>query len=49
MTGNWTFVMAAFTLTWIALLGYLMHLVRVTRRAREQYDVAVGVETRSGS
>ena len=40
MKSNWTFVIAAFVLTWVALLGYLLHLARVTRRARELHESA---------
>lgn len=33
MTGNWMFVGAAYALTWVVLLGYVLHLHRTTRRA----------------
>ncbi len=33
MTGNWMFVGAAYALTWIVLLGYLVHLRRTSQRA----------------
>jgi CcmD family protein len=33
MTGNWMFVGAAYALTWVVLLGYLLHLRRTSRRA----------------
>jgi len=45
MMSNTTFVIAAFTVTWIALLGYLVHVRRVERRAREALDHA----TKAGS
>lgn len=32
---NRSFVAAAFVATWIALIGYLGHLQRVTRKSRE--------------
>ena len=32
---NRLFVAAAFAATWIALLGYLVHLARTMRRSRE--------------
>lgn len=38
MMSNTTFVIAAFTVTWIAFLGYLVHLRRVDRRARAALD-----------
>jgi hypothetical protein len=36
MPENTGFVAAAFIVTWIAVIGYQIRLVRVTRRAREQ-------------
>lgn len=40
MANNWAFVGAAFALTWAVILGYLGHLLRTTRRARQQLDAA---------
>ncbi|HTR78222.1 MAG TPA: CcmD family protein [Gemmatimonadaceae bacterium] len=37
---NWMFVGAAFTVTWVVVLGYLLHLHRVMRRAREEFERA---------
>lgn len=37
---NTTFVVAAFTVTWAAILGYLVHLRRITRRASAAYAAA---------
>jgi hypothetical protein len=31
---NWTYVVAAFAVTWIALAGYLVRLRRVTQHSR---------------
>lgn len=38
MMSNMTFVVAAFTVTWAALIGYLVHLRREMRRARAALD-----------
>ena len=37
---NLAFVAAAFSVTWLVLLGYMAHLHRVTRRARAAFDRA---------
>jgi hypothetical protein len=39
---NETFVIAAYTLTWVVLLGYLGWLVRGSRRARAAFERAGG-------
>ena len=33
---NWLFVTAAFAVTWAVVLGYLVHVHRLLRRARAQ-------------
>jgi hypothetical protein len=43
VASNWAFVGAAFALTWAVMLGYLGHLVRTMRRARQQFDAAMRV------
>lgn len=40
MSDNTTFVVAAFAITWVAMLGYLLHLRRASRRARAAFDQA---------
>jgi CcmD family protein len=40
MTSNGMFVAAAFTATWIAMLGYLVHLRQQVRRARAALEQA---------
>jgi CcmD family protein len=35
---NMTFIIAAYTVTWIVLLGYLLRLVRKGGRARGDYE-----------
>lgn len=35
---NLTFIIAAYTVTWIVLLGYLLRLVRKGGRARAEYE-----------
>ena len=37
---NTTFVIAAFTVTWAAIVGYLVHLRRITRRAAAAFAAA---------
>ena len=37
---NWSFVVAAYAVTWIVILGYLWHVHRTVQRARKQYDDA---------
>lgn len=37
---NTTFVIAAFTVTWAAVLGYLVHLRRLARRAGAAFAAA---------
>ena len=35
---NLTFIVAAYTVTWLVLLGYLARLVRKGGRARNEYE-----------
>jgi CcmD family protein len=35
---NQTFIVAAYTVTWIVLLGYMARLVRKSMRVRSQYE-----------
>ena len=35
---NQTFIVAAYTVTWIVLLGYMARLVRKSSRVRSQYE-----------
>jgi CcmD family protein len=37
-SSNMTFIIAAYTVTWIVLLGYLLRLVRKGGRARADYE-----------
>ena len=37
---NLLFVAAAFTVTWIVLIGYLLHLRRTASRARAAFEQA---------
>lgn len=32
---TWPYVIAAYSLTWVVLLGYVAHLVRTDRRIRD--------------
>ena len=46
MSENWLFVAAAFTVTWVVLLGYLTHLRRTQRRAQAMLDAATAPSIR---
>jgi CcmD family protein len=37
---NWLFVGAAYAVTWTGLIGYLVHLIKTTKRARAMLDAA---------
>ena len=37
---NTTFVIAAFAVTWVAILGYLVHLRRIEHRAGAAFTAA---------
>ena len=43
---NWMFVGAAFAATWVAILGYLVHVHRTLRRAKALFDSATKAGTR---
>jgi hypothetical protein len=38
---NWTFIIAAYTLTWATLIGYAFYLRRVRHRAEALHEEAV--------
>ena len=42
MPSNETFIIAAYSLTWIVLLAYLVYLVRRTRTSREEHARLAG-------
>lgn len=44
MSDNWMFVGAAFTVTWVVLIGYLVHVHRLLRDARAMLDSASAPE-----
>lgn len=35
VVNSWPYVVVAYTLTWVVLLGYVVHLVRTDRRIRD--------------
>ncbi len=39
---NWTFVVAAYVVTWIVILGYLVRVHGKLAKARAAYDAAAG-------
>jgi CcmD family protein len=39
--GEWRFIIAAYTITWITLLGYSVYLMRVRKRAESLREDAV--------
>ena len=38
IASNQTFIIAAYAVTWVVLLGYLLRLIRKGRRARADFD-----------
>ncbi|MFI5232754.1 MAG: hypothetical protein ACHQSE_09605 [Gemmatimonadales bacterium] len=44
---NWTFITAAYGAAWVAVAGYWFFVHRAVRRARAQYDQAIGVAAES--
>jgi CcmD family protein len=38
---NWNFVFAAYSVSWVMLLGYAIHVHRALARARRRYEAAV--------
>ncbi|MEX2181274.1 MAG: hypothetical protein WD771_04485 [Gemmatimonadaceae bacterium] len=42
MESSINFVIAAYALTWLALVAYAFHAHRTLRRARDEYDRATG-------
>lgn len=44
MASNQTFIIAAYAVTWVVLLGYLLHLVRRDGRARAEYERVAQVQ-----
>jgi hypothetical protein len=38
---NWSFVIAAYSISWVMLLGYAIHVHRALARARHRYEAAV--------
>lgn len=38
IASNQTFIIAAYALTWLVMLAYLVRLVRKSARARAEYD-----------
>ena len=43
MESNLTFIIAAYAVTWGAMLGYLLYLARRATRARAEFDQAAQV------
>jgi hypothetical protein len=43
MSDNWWFVGAAFSLTWMVLIGYFVHLRSALRRAQTLLDASTSV------
>lgn len=39
---NWKFVTAAYVVTWVLILGYLIYSQRVLNRARAEYERVTG-------
>ena len=47
IASNQTFIIAAYALTWVAMLGYLLHLTRCDARARAANARAASADGRS--
>jgi hypothetical protein len=45
---NLTFIVAAYSLSWLVILGYLGHLLRKDSRVRAEYSRAAGEPGSSG-
>jgi hypothetical protein len=43
MSDNWLFVGAAFSLTWMVLIGYFVHVRGALRRAQALLDASTSV------
>jgi CcmD family protein len=41
-SSNLTFIIAAYSVSWLVILGYLGHLIRKSSRVRAEYDRAAG-------
>jgi CcmD family protein len=39
---NWMFITAAYSITWIVILGYLLRVHSALRRARAEYATVAG-------
>jgi len=39
-TDEWFFIKLAYTVTWVALLGYTVYLARLAKRAEQDYEAA---------
>ena len=48
IASNQTFIVAAYALTWLAMLGYLLHLTRRDARARASHERALAEGQRGG-
>ena len=48
MASNQTFIVAAYAVTWIVFVGYLLRLVRAARLARAGLDRTAGTVSSEG-
>jgi hypothetical protein len=46
-TNNWTFIIAAYTVAWLGVIGYWIFVHRAVRQAREVYDRAIAAATKT--
>ena len=44
---NWTFVIAAYTVAWVAVAGYWIFVHGALRAARERYEQALAAAARA--
>jgi CcmD family protein len=45
---EWRFVIAAYAVTWVVIIGYSVHLVRTMRRSRDLLRTARDEAARAG-
>ncbi len=46
-SNNWTYIIAAYTVAWVGIVGYWAFVHRAVRMARDVYDRAVQAAART--
>jgi hypothetical protein len=47
MVSNWTFIIAAYTVAWVGVVGYWVFVHGAVRRARRRYEQALAAAARA--